>query len=53
MLHATVKYRAEKTHIKELRGHRQNTKHKVARDCVASQRALAGLSQPYPLQEGP
>lgn len=52
MLRATVKYRAEKTHIRELRGHRQSTKHKGARDCVASPRAFAGLSQPSPLQEG-
>lgn len=52
MLHATVKYREEKTHIRELRCHRQNTKHKVAGDCIASQRGFAELSQPAPLQEG-
>lgn len=53
MLHATVKYRAQKIQVRELKCHRQNSEHKVYRDCIVLWRAFAWMSQSTTLHEGP
>lgn len=45
MLHATVKDRAEKIQVRELKCHRQNTEHKGDRDRIVTRKAVARVSQ--------